>query len=209
MTKREKWKNKARFFNSIKEMSFYVMFCITIVTTFQALIGNISKFIPIACFIIFLPIAWFHVTRKFDEFMYDDLTELILENQKNKIKIINLTGDNLFFCREDLVLILLPARYKKRIKPLISNSTLPEIIQNAPDEENNVFYIVNQNKKTLFTESGRNDILFIEKSNFYITERGQEKIPGKEIIQLKHINEQEFNFTIYDIKTEGDGEEIC
>ncbi|EHO19665.1 hypothetical protein HMPREF9466_01596 [Fusobacterium necrophorum subsp. funduliforme 1_1_36S] len=44
-------------------------------------------------------------------------------------------------------MILLPARYKKRIKPLISNSTLPEIIQNAPDEENNVFYIVNQNKK--------------------------------------------------------------
>lgn len=211
MTKREKFKKRANWNNfliditlMITSVAFGVTFLFSIMKDF-----NIKWYIPVVFFIFLLISMKFHFTRKLDKYYYEDLYELVLKKDNKEIKIFNLTRKNLIFDREDLILILLPNTLKSKTRSLINNSTSSETFLNLPKEEENVFYIFEKfEKKEAKGDIQRNDILFLEKSHWYIAERDDDRIIGELVKQLRHIKEKEFDFTVFDIITEGD-EEVC
>lgn len=208
MTKREKFKKRAYWNNFLIDISLMITSVAFGVTFLFSIMkdSNIKWYIPVICFIFLLISMKFHFTRKLDEYYYEDLYELILKKNEKEIKIFNLTRKNLIFDREDLILILLPNTLKSKTRTLINSSTSSETFLNLPEEEENVFYIFE--KKEAEDDIQRNDILFLEKSHWYIAERDDDRIIGELVKQLRHIKEKEFDFTVFGIITEGD-EEIC
>lgn len=209
MTKREYAKKISKIINNI----FMIVLSSAIISFFYHLYIEKEKTALFSA-IFGLFVSLFACITKYDYRKFDKSKYIKIRKDGKEIKLVNCTGENLYYKRNDgAEIFVYPSNFKMKGNVyLISSQYKIDIINLLPPEEENIFYLfrdlrrVNKKEKEIILQimNNRNDILL---------EKGYENLvlfddlKGAWLSQMTFRHkENEFDFVIDDIVTEGDGE---